>query len=539
MSEQAPLPAPPPHRRVGLTWLLLLIALVGAAARWRQLDESLWLDELHTAWCVTGTWDEVAVRSRLGNQSPCYFWGLRLLVDVLGCSERTLRLPSFVCGVGLIVAVGLTTANGSRSRGAGCLAALLVALDPHCVFFSQEARPYAAIQFFGWLQWLAFLQRLRDDNGQARFMFVVGAIGLFHLHYTAGLLIATQAAAVIVLGCWRGPTRRHADQPGAAHGAGLSRSLWAADFSIIVAGCLPSVWHLLAIADRREIWSRFVSAPDLDDFATVLGLTRYLAVPIALWMLDRWWHPQRFSEEPLLPVSRAEHHPTPSTSLAILLLGPASLAAVATHAQVVSLFLRRYFVASVAAAPALAALIVGNFRSCWLRTLGITATVGVALALGSGPQWWRDGRFHTDRQQDWRGAIAFVQSSFVSPRETCWVRSGLVESDQLRDNASGELEEYCLLPVRALYPLDASVHALPNTDPATFFYEREVVARRLSARTWFIINGGEATRARFPREVLARCSSAGYSVEWQTTRTFGDCWVGLLVVTAAADTPRS
>ena len=50
--------------------LLVLITVLGAYLRGRCAGESLWVDELHTAWVVADGWQEVAPRARIGNHSP-------------------------------------------------------------------------------------------------------------------------------------------------------------------------------------------------------------------------------------------------------------------------------------------------------------------------------------------------------------------------------------------------------------------------------------------------------------------------------------
>src|SRR5437762_14037393 len=93
----SPPPATSPTPRWTLMALFLVVA-IGAALRLWQARESLWLDELHTAWCAGGSLADVAPRAMIGNQSPLFFWLEWLIVRLLGSSEWTLRLPSIVAG---------------------------------------------------------------------------------------------------------------------------------------------------------------------------------------------------------------------------------------------------------------------------------------------------------------------------------------------------------------------------------------------------------------------------------------------------------
>src|SRR5262245_50730431 len=86
--------------------LAVTIGAVGLVLRVWQLGESLWLDELHTAWCVTTGWSEIAERALIGNQSPLYFYVPRLATSLLGTTEWTLRLPSLLAGMLLLAVIG-------------------------------------------------------------------------------------------------------------------------------------------------------------------------------------------------------------------------------------------------------------------------------------------------------------------------------------------------------------------------------------------------------------------------------------------------
>src|SRR5689334_3102124 len=83
-------------------WLILAaISLFAAVLRLWQVGESLWVDELHTSWCLQAGFENVAERAADGNQSPLYFWVLWGLTRIFGESEFTLRLPSLLAGIAL------------------------------------------------------------------------------------------------------------------------------------------------------------------------------------------------------------------------------------------------------------------------------------------------------------------------------------------------------------------------------------------------------------------------------------------------------
>src|SRR3954468_22303532 len=112
----------------------ILIAIVAAMMRIWQARESLWLDELHTAWCAVGGLGEVVQRASSGNQSRLFFWFEWLLVRVLGPSELSLRLPSIIAGSMLPIGVYWLAARGT-SGGGGFFGGGRVADCPPATFF--------------------------------------------------------------------------------------------------------------------------------------------------------------------------------------------------------------------------------------------------------------------------------------------------------------------------------------------------------------------------------------------------------------------
>jgi 4-amino-4-deoxy-L-arabinose transferase-like glycosyltransferase len=131
-----------------------VVAILGLAAALRFYNlsgRSLWLDEIVTASTVrlTNLSDLIALRrpNLIGqsyvdvNQVPLSYlptWLLRPFGD----SEFMLRLPSVVEGTLLVLAVYLLARSLFRTR-AGLIAALMTAVFPFAVWYSQEARSYA------------------------------------------------------------------------------------------------------------------------------------------------------------------------------------------------------------------------------------------------------------------------------------------------------------------------------------------------------------------------------------------------------------
>lgn len=96
-----------------------------------------------------------------------------VVADTLGLCDVTLRGPMVVGGMLLVLAVGLVFRR-ALGRGAGDLAAWLVALSPFLTFFSRFARPYVLAGLLGFLA-LAALMRFAAGQRRLHAALYVGA----------------------------------------------------------------------------------------------------------------------------------------------------------------------------------------------------------------------------------------------------------------------------------------------------------------------------------------------------------------------------
>ncbi len=486
----------------------LVIAMVAFGLRWPQLQESLWLDELHTAWCVSGSWGDVAPRAAIGNQSPLFFYLLRLVVGVGGLSEVSLRLSSLIAGLVLIGVTGAATARWTGSVAAGLFAATLVALDRNCIFYSQEARPYAFLQVVAWCHAMVVWELARQVTVTRRMLFVMGAVLQFYLHYTSALFLA--AEIVFLLDAMLRRDSRECYR---------WRQL-ALDLTLVAAAALPTVRHLAEVGSRRELWEQFVKQPNIYDFWHSLRLEVYLFPPVAMlvaWiLLKRGWKSEPDAANSTLRRSMS--------LISCLLFVPAVLAWIATRRHLAALFLGRYLVSSLVAAPIGAAVLGRLFPSARMRfaVAGITIVASLWTA-GMWQQWRRDNRLIGDRNQDWRGAVEFVNHHALPSDSVGYVRSGFVEADGLRSPHPPLLEEYCLAPVNSLYRLQIKAIPLPSAreieiDPDWLRSDAPVVR-------WFLINGSSQTRQQFMADVERQSRDLGLPNPFAQFQTFGDILV--------------
>jgi uncharacterized membrane protein len=196
---------------------LVAAIVVGAVLRlWGFAAQSLWYDEWLTAEAASGSLGHL--RRYVTEQAgipPTYFGIMWTWARVFGTSDAALRFPSVLVGIALVpVTYGALLELGQR-RAAARVAALLVAVNPMLIWYSQEARPYSLLVFLGTLSlWLlARLVRLAgpaptDDTappapparlrwGLAAWAFVAALA--IAVHYVAVFLVAAEAAVVLWL----------------------------------------------------------------------------------------------------------------------------------------------------------------------------------------------------------------------------------------------------------------------------------------------------------------------------------------------------
>lgn len=177
-------------------FLILLTALI---LRLINLNQSLWLDEaINVVYSQKYSFFDFLTVYSLGDfHPPLYFGLLWIWTKIFGISEIAVRIPSVIFG---ILTVWLTYLTGKKlfNVKTGLVAALLLALNPLHVYYSQEARMYSLAAFAVTLSFWALINLL---NGRRYFIAVYGVSVLIVLYsdYLAYLALVVQLFYVIWL----------------------------------------------------------------------------------------------------------------------------------------------------------------------------------------------------------------------------------------------------------------------------------------------------------------------------------------------------
>ncbi len=193
--------------------ILLLILLLALGLRFYRLDaQSLWNDEGTSVALAHRDPVTIARDAAQDIHPPLYYWVLSCWVRLLGDTEGAVRSLSALLGVAL---VALTYALGRElaSRGVGLLAALLAAIHPFQVYYSQETRMYmllAVLTAGAVLAQIHFVKRPFTPRFiPGMFLILFEAAGLY-THYSFVFVIAVLNVTALL---WFARTRQATTAP--------------------------------------------------------------------------------------------------------------------------------------------------------------------------------------------------------------------------------------------------------------------------------------------------------------------------------------
>lgn len=150
---------------------------------------------------------EVLRGTPMDGHPPAYFLAMVPWVNAFGTSLFSLRLPSALLGAASVFLLFLI---GKRAHGpaVGLLAAALLAVHSHHIYWSQMARMYVPVAFLGLLSTLWLLKALEDGRVRSFAIYLgVTALALWTQLYAWPLLVGQ--VAWVVMGALAGrPWRR-------------------------------------------------------------------------------------------------------------------------------------------------------------------------------------------------------------------------------------------------------------------------------------------------------------------------------------------
>jgi len=169
--------------------LVVAMIMMAFALRLYRLDhQSLWEDEVYTV--LRGNMSLLnMLRSILRpfNHAPLYFTMMHYWQRLVGDSEFAVRF--FSLGWGVLSVAAIFRLGAAIGGGAtGLISALLLAISPFHIWYSQEARMYALVTFFTLGANYFFVKILRGDDLRGWFGYAICTLLAIYTHYFAWLI---------------------------------------------------------------------------------------------------------------------------------------------------------------------------------------------------------------------------------------------------------------------------------------------------------------------------------------------------------------
>lgn len=187
----------PEDARAPWAWLALLTALA-AVLRAIGLDSGLWYDEIRTLLdSVRSPLYQILTVFPGNNQHPLFSVLAHFSVQAFGEHAWSLRLPSLILGAATAPALYFF-AREFVGRTEALLASLLLTVAYHHVWFSQNARGYAALALFTVLSSWLLLRGLRSGRASDFVWYAVTAALGVYTHLTMVFLVVSHALLCVM-----------------------------------------------------------------------------------------------------------------------------------------------------------------------------------------------------------------------------------------------------------------------------------------------------------------------------------------------------
>jgi mannosyltransferase len=354
-----------------------LVVVIGALLRLHNLGtESLWCDEAASWTQAKDSLADLIKRTAHDNYPPLHNLALFAAIKLFGDSEWSLRLPSAIFGVANIAALywlGTMTVG----RTAGLIGAVLLALSPFHVWYSQEARMYSLLALAATLYAATSFHYLRAPSLPRGAWVSLAGLALVYSHPYGALdwIAIAVAFAVFVLPAMSPPPR--------------TMLVWAASNIIVAAGFAP--WALILAVRAYGIaaggfWIPAPTSPFVVNNLTTLASGRLFGGLILIGVV-------------LGIVGRLRRD---VAMLCVWIVAPVAIGFVASILST-PILLSRYVIGSLPPLLLLSAFGWTKYAAKdWRGAILLTAVVAIAgLAL-------LRYTLHHDAKDDWRGVASFL-----------------------------------------------------------------------------------------------------------------------------------
>lgn len=383
--------------------------LGGVASRWLNLQRwSLWWDEGFTAWASGLRLDRIVPFARSDNQAPLYYLLQHYWGAVFGNSEFALRALSALLGTLALIVFYLLAKRVLKDGSAVALAFWLFAFSLRQIWYSREARAYAAASFFALLALYALVLFVEKRTAWAFALITLSSVLTLYLHNMMFFYLLSLNIIWLIYPSERAWTRR------------IPEILLAN--AIILVLYLP--WAISLLAQVAAVAGNlyWVPRPTLASLAATIGNTSgceaaYLVpfarkiLPLPDWFLVGGLRLALAALCGVLVIGGLRRVSTTERrkNLCFLVYWLLPIFLVFILSQKVPLYIDRIFTASSIGAPIIFAFPLAAGKNLQGRRMYVFLGVAVAFvtALSSMGFIRAEGR-SAKNNEDWRGVIATV-----------------------------------------------------------------------------------------------------------------------------------
>ena len=457
---------------------LIGIAVIAVISR-DYLDLPLWIDELHTSWTLLADWNTVSERALAGNQSPLYFYLLKLVVSVTGQTETSLRVFSTTCACLSVIVLNWLCYRHQLKLLATLLTTVSFAAGHLQLLFAVEARSYSLLTLLILILFCVSSMRWRKThNAQDEVKKAIGWRLEFTWSLVATLCIYTHYMAIPAIGSL---LLAHLFACPAPFVIRMKVFI----LQVFILGVLIAAQFdtLENIYNHRNQWATFIRAEHatFEALLTKLPVLSTLVLPGICLIVFR---PQSMALKPLILGSL------------ILAVVPYLTAWTTTRLDWVNWFFPRYLVTCLPALSLFCGFSVAEIAQS-SKSFFTPALVGIGCLLvfvlfdSRAIQNHLEGTI-TLKNERW-DTVAKTLHAKAKPDDIIFLAGGLIEDTRLPKLADAKYtanittEEYCAFPLNGMYPIPEGLRVQPISD----YRQPSLLAQRLKAASkgWLVVRG--------------------------------------------------
>ena len=474
------------------TWIARVVFVISIML-WSiaTIREPLWIDELHSVWCIEGDWQDVLPRATVGNQSPLYFYCLKAYVSLFQLTTEAIGLEPhrwFIVSIRFSSAIGwgvlawlmsgelfptrMTVKADFRTLSPKTMALLAIGIvwlisDRIGTFYSNEVRPYVWVSAVSFL----LLKKTIPTEGTSWAFVAMGCVA-FYLHYTTLFVI-------FVSWMIRGGNRHLSKRtllPSLAEGVGLALLM------------IPGLNHLKTLLKSSSQWAYFAGEYDLMTVLRVTPWFSWIAIMAFVLLLKFAFSRLRnkVSNVQTSAMSQGQGLVANGIALTACCMAACWLLVVGGWAPLMH---SRYLMGIY---PAIWVVGMGLLASLnqprWIMVVGLAAMGTNGWLQGSWPLWGKGDFVAWQRSEDWIAATKVLQDN-IQKGDLLFFAPMLIETvDQAAMESASELKrQYFSFALSATLPqLDSiaveqihSIHILSNSVGSWFstieHYRKELI----------------------------------------------------------------